>query len=47
MADKPLWKRMVEASKELAKYIPKEVMQKAETVIAETVCIEEKEEADG
>ena len=43
----PLWKRMVEASKELAKYIPEEVLKKAEAVIAETVCIEEKGEDDG
>lgn len=43
MAEKPLWQRIAEASEEIAKDIPKEVMQKAEALICEAVCIEVKD----
>ena len=40
MAEEPLWKRIVEASKELEKDIPEEVLKKAEAVICKTICVE-------
>ena len=40
MADNPLWKRIVEASEELEKDIPEEVLQKAEALICEAICID-------
>lgn len=45
-ADKPLWKRMVMAAKELEKSIPEEAKRKAEAVICETVCREVEDEKE-
>jgi len=41
MNEEPLWKRIVMASKEIAKGISEETIRKVEAVIAETVCVEE------